>query len=277
MKWSAYWQIARFDKPIGIALLWFPTAWGLWLANHGHPPAKLVILFLIGTILMRAAGCVINDIADRNIDRHVIRTKNRPLTAGTINMAEAFLLLFLLFSGALSILFCLPPACFPYAITAVFISILYPFCKRFLAAPQLILGLAFSMGIPMAYVASAIPFNTTTWLLFFNNFLWIIAYDTQYAMVDRPDDLKIGVRSTAVLFAQYDKIVILCLQIVFHLMWFSIYTNEGVSPLFYYYWLAASFILIYQNYLLASGKEENYFKAFKSNAYYGLLMWMACI
>ncbi|KTD17077.1 4-hydroxybenzoate octaprenyltransferase [Legionella jordanis] len=276
MNWRAYLSLMRFDKPIGILLLWWPTAWALWLANAGQPSKTLVGLFFLGTTLMRAAGCVMNDIADRNIDRHVQRTKNRPLTSGQLSLQEALAILFVLLLGSLVVLTQLPKECFYYALIAVFITILYPFCKRFLQSPQLVLSIAFSMGIPMVYAASNQSLDKTMWLLMLINALWIIAYDTEYAMVDREDDLKIGVKSTAILFASYDRLVIGLLQVLFHLLWLPL-ALDLASGFFWCCWLLASFNLLLQQKLLANRKSQDCFKAFLSNNYYGLLMWSGIV
>ncbi|MCW8407622.1 4-hydroxybenzoate octaprenyltransferase [Legionella sp. PATHC035] len=275
MKWNAYWRLMRFDKPVGILLLWYPTAWALWLANKGEPSLRLFLLFLSGTVLMRAAGCVINDIADRNIDRHVARTKLRPLTAGEVTLPEAFLLLIALLLAALFILIQLPRNCFYLGLIALFVSLLYPFCKRFLDAPQLILGLAFSMGIPMAYVASGFSLTIECFLLFLINFCWILVYDTMYAMADKADDLRIGVKSTAILFADNDRLIIGVLQSLFHGLWLYWALVNQMSLFFYIIWCAAGFILIYQQKLIRKREPQDCFKAFLVSGYYGAWMWLA--
>jgi 4-hydroxybenzoate polyprenyltransferase len=275
MKWNAYWRLMRFDKPVGILLLWFPTAWALWLANNGVPSLKLFLLFLSGTVLMRAAGCVINDIADRNIDKHVTRTKLRPLTSGEVSLTEAFILLCLLLFAALLILINLPWNCFYLGLIALFISFLYPFCKRFLSAPQLVLGLAFSMGIPMAYVASNVPLNSQSILLFLINFFWIVAYDTMYAMTDKEDDLRIGVKSTAIYFASYDRLILGILQCVFHGLWLYLAISTHAHLMFYIFWIAAGGVLFYQQKLIHQREKEQCFRAFIISVYYGTLMWLA--
>lgn len=277
MKWGAYFRLMRFHKPVGILLLWIPTAWALWMANHGTPPLRLIIYFLSGTILMRAAGCVINDIADRNIDKHVTRTRLRPLTTGEISVREAVLLFILLLLAALLIVLQLPILCLYYAITALVITIIYPFCKRFFEAPQLVLGLAFSMGIPTAYAASNVAMDQSMLLLFLLNFAWIVVYDTMYAMADREDDLRIGVKSTAVLFGQYDRVIIMLFQIVLHGLWFYLAWTLHYSLLFYSFWLAAGAILVYQQMLMKQQNPTAYFAAFSVNIWYGLLMWCALI
>ena len=277
MKWNAYWRLMRFDKPVGILLLWFPTAWALWLANKGLPSFQLLLLFLCGTVFMRAAGCIVNDIADRHIDKHVARTQLRPLTSGEVNLTEAFILLILLFLAALFVLIQLPYKCIYIGIVALFISLLYPFCKRFLNAPQLILGLAFSMGIPMAYVASGVSLNSECFLLFSINFAWIVVYDTMYAMTDKADDLRIGVKSTAIYFARYDRLIIGLLQCLFHSLWFywALLNHQNLG--FYIFWSLAGLILTYQQKLIYKREPQNCFKAFIISAYYGALMWFAVV
>ncbi|WED44128.1 4-hydroxybenzoate octaprenyltransferase [Legionella cardiaca] len=266
----------RFHKPIGILLLWWPTAWALWVANQGKPSLTVVSLFLLGTIFMRAAGCVVNDIADRHIDLHVQRTKTRPLTTGEVSLVEALLLLCGLLLLSLFVLLQLPKACFYYALIAVFITVLYPFCKRFIQSPQLILGLAFSMGIPMAFVASNQLPDKTMFLLLGINFMWVVAYDTEYAIVDREDDLRIGVKSTAILFAEYDKLAIACLQLLLHFLWLPLAINLK-SSLFWVGWSVAGVNFLYQQKLINKRNPADCFKAFTSNNWYGLLMWLAII
>lgn len=277
MKWNAYWRLMRFDKPAGTLLLWFPTAWALWLANKGTPSLKILILFFSGTVVMRAAGCVINDIADRNIDKHVQRTMLRPLTSGDVSLKEALVLLGTLLFMALLILINLPRECFYLGCIALFISILYPFCKRFFSAPQFILGLAFSMGIPMAYVASGVSLNSESILLFVLNFSWIVAYDTMYAMTDKEDDLRIGVKSTAIYFANYDRLIIGLLQCVMHGLWLYWALNIHALIGFYIFWLASAVILVYQQQLIRQRERMQCFKAFLISVYYGALMWLAVI
>jgi 4-hydroxybenzoate polyprenyltransferase len=270
-------RLIRFDKPIGTLLLWFPTAWALWLACPTPPHLLTVFYFFIGTFLMRSAGCVMNDIADRHIDSHVKRTRSRPLASGEVSLSQAIvILLILLFLSAL-IVTQLPSICFYEALFAVFITFLYPFCKRFFEAPQLVLSIAFSMGIPMAYGALGVPMNPSGYLLFALNFFWILAYDTLYAMADRPDDLKIGVKSTAILLGKYWHLgVVLCLLIM-SALWLVIALKNHFSALFYMFWSVATGLLIFQNIHLYRTTEPNYTQAFSIQSYYGQLMWIAMI
>lgn len=274
MKWGAYARLMRFHKPVGILLLWLPTAWALWLANDGPPNPSLLVYFILGTVLMRAAGCVVNDIADRHVDKHVKRTDQRPLTTGEVGLVEACLLLMGLLFMALMIVMQLPIVCFYYALLALFITILYPFCKRFFEAPQLILGLAFSMGIPMAYAASGRAFDWEMGILFLLNAAWIVAYDTMYAMADREDDRRIGVKSTALLFGAYDRIIIQCLQLFSHGLWLLLAMILHYSLLFYVCWGSAFLVLFYQQWLLNKGR---YLDAFSTSVWYGVVMWVALL
>ncbi len=277
MNFSALTRLARLDKPVGILLLWAPTAWALWLANDGHPPFMLTILFLLGTITMRSAGCVLNDMVDRHIDPLVSRTKNRPLASKEIGLEDALAFLILLLFLAFIILLQLPTVCIYFAIFALTVVVIYPFCKRFIQCPQLVLGVAFSLGIPMVFAASHALSNPMMYYLLAINMAWILAYDTQYAMVDREDDLAIGVKSSAIWFANKDRQIIAGLQIFLHIMWLLPAFEMGFSRYFYVVWGAASLILLYQQRLLATGEDKNYFKAFSSNGWYGLMIWIGLI
>ncbi|MDF1828275.1 MAG: 4-hydroxybenzoate octaprenyltransferase [Legionellaceae bacterium] len=270
----AYIHLLRIHKPIGTLLLWFPTAWALWFANGGMPPVSLMIYFFFGTFIMRSAGCLLNDLADRHVDPHVARTKNRPLANHSVSVKSALILLAALLFIALVILLQLPIACFKYAVIGVILTAVYPFCKRFFDAPQLVLGLTFSMGIPMAYAASNTPLNTTTGLLVLINFFWIVAYDTIYAMADKPDDLNIGVRSTAILFGAHDKNMVLLFQSLAQVCWLVVALHLNLNHLFYIAWGVSSGILILQQVRMRS-QAPNYLEIFTSNSTYGLLFWVA--
>ncbi len=208
---SPYFRLARMDKPIGTLLLLWPTLWGLWIAGQGRPDWHLVVIFCLGTWLMRSAGCVINDWADRDFDGHVERTKNRPLATGEIKSRHA--LYFAAALALLALLVALPLNRMALLLTipALFLAGSYPFTKRFLAVPQAYLGIAFSFGIPMAFAAQTNAIPLIAWLLMLANLLWTVAYDTEYAMVDKPDDLKIGIKTSAITFGKYDvAAVMLC-------------------------------------------------------------------
>ena len=226
---------------------------------------------------MRSAGCLINDLADRHVDPHVERTKNRPLATKAVSLPSAIILLITLLCVALAILLQLPIACFKYAVISLVLTAVYPFFKRFFDAPQLILGLTFSMGIPMAYTASGVALNATTGLLVLINFFWIVAYDTIYAMADKPDDLKIGVRSTAILFAHQDKNIVFILQGLAQACWLFLAFQLHLNLIFYIAWGVASFIFIQQQYRMRTMSAPHYLHIFTSNSLYGFIFWLALI
>ena len=274
---NQYLRMMRFDKPAGIALLWAPTAWALWMANQGHPTGTLVLYFLLGTIGVRAAGCIINDLADRNIDNHVRRTQLRPITNGEVSIRQAFVTLGLLLMGVGYIALQLPRICWYEACVALSITVIYPFGKRFIQAPQLLLGVAFSMGIPMAYAASFMPIDATMILLFILNFCWIVAYDTMYALVDKEDDLKIGVRSTAIFFGNKVITIILFLLIINHGLWLFLSLWYPFTKWFWLCWTIGGLVLGYQYLLLSKQAPNAAMRAFLSNAVYGLIIWFGLL
>jgi 4-hydroxybenzoate polyprenyltransferase len=267
----------RFDKPIGTALLWYPVAWSLWLSSQGLPSLRLFTLFLLGTITMRAAGCVINDIADRQLDAHVARTKKRPLATGQLTLQNALVCFSILLSIALFILIHLPPYCFLIALIAALFTALYPFTKRWFDMPQLILGLAFTSSVPMVFEAVEGQFSLITGLLMALNICWVVAYDTAYAMVDRDDDLLMQMHSSAILFGRSDRYVIGVLQIITHGLWLPIAWLSHFDYRFYIIWFVASLFFIHQQRLLYDRRGPNCFAAFLNNHWYGLVMWVALI
>ena len=207
-KLAVYGRLMRVDKPIGTYLVIWPMLWALWVAGAGHPDAFVVFVFLTGAFLMRSAGCVINDFADRNIDLYVQRTQGRPLATGEASPAEAIALFAVLVLAAFLLVLLMNTLTIQLAFAAVGLAVIYPFMKRFTHLPQVFLGVAFAWGIPMAFAAVTGSVPTIAWLMVLANICWVVAYDTMYAMVDRDDDLEIGVKSTAILFAQYDRFII---------------------------------------------------------------------
>jgi 4-hydroxybenzoate polyprenyltransferase len=206
-----YARLTRLHKPIGTLLLLWPTLWALWIASGGQPGAYDVFAFCVGTLLMRSAGCAINDWADRDFDRHVMRTRDRPLTAGLISANEALGVSIVLCLLSLPLVFPYGPLTWALAGVAAFLAASYPFTKRFLAIPQAYLGVAFGFGIPMAYAAIQQTVPVSAWLMLLANIFWAVAYDTEYAMVDREDDVKIGIRTSAITFGRYDiAAIMLC-------------------------------------------------------------------
>ena len=268
----AYWQLMRMDKPIGTLLLLWPTLWALTISAQGMPNVSVLVVFTLGVIFMRAAGCVINDFADRNVDGHVKRTKQRPLPSGRVSAKEAIALFLLLALSSFLLVMSMNPLTIKLSFVGLFLAFIYPFMKRYTHLPQLFLGLAFSWSIPMAWAAQANEVPMMVWFIFAINALWTIAYDTQYAMVDRDDDLKIGIKSTAILFGRYDKMVIGLLQLMtlVMLMWVGNYYQLGAS----YYWslLIAGALFVFQQHLIRHRERALCFRAFLNNNYVGMVI-----
>lgn len=271
-KLADLWRLMRADRPIGTYLLMWPTVWALLIAGAGNPPLKIVVIFIAGVFLMRSAGCVINDVADRNFDGHVERTAQRPLATGAVKPWQALTLFVVLVGLAFLLVLQLNSETIGLSFAAVAVAILYPFCKRFTQLPQLVLGVAFSVGILMAFTALEQGLPLVAWLLFLANIIWTVGYDTQYAMADREDDLKIGIRSTAILFGQHDRLVIGVLQ----LLTLTILLQIGYLLSFglpYFISLAAAAVLfIYQQTLTWKREPTACFKAFLHNHYVGLVI-----
>jgi len=269
-----YARLMRLDRPIGIWLLLWPTLWALWISSRGKPNPRIFIIFVAGTVLMRSAGCAINDYADRSFDPHVARTKDRPLAAGRISTLEALMLFALLSVTALMLALQLNKATLLLAVVGGFLAISYPFVKRFLAVPQMYLGVTFGWGIPMAFMAQYEQVPRVAWLLLLANVLWVTVYDTIYAMVDRDDDLKIGVRSTAILFGDSDRHIIAVLQLMTLL---SLYLVGGMIHMGYWYdaglWAGAAFF-VYQLWLIRARDRESCFRAFLNNNYFGMAVFI---
>jgi 4-hydroxybenzoate polyprenyltransferase len=269
-----YARLMRLDRPIGIWLLLWPTLWALWISSRGKPNPRIFIIFVAGTVLMRSAGCAINDYADRSFDPHVARTKDRPLAAGRISTLEALMLFALLSVTALMLALQLNKATLLLAVVGGFLAVSYPFVKRFLAVPQMYLGVTFGWGIPMAFMAQYEQVPRVAWLLLLANVLWVTVYDTIYAMVDRDDDLKIGVRSTAILFGDSDRHIIAVLQLMTLL---SLYLVGGMIHMGYWYdaglWAGAAFF-VYQLWLIRARDRESCFRAFLNNNYFGMAVFI---
>ncbi|WP_153445567.1 4-hydroxybenzoate octaprenyltransferase [Vibrio algicola] len=271
-KARAFWQLTRMNRPIGSLLLMWPTLWALLLAGGGVPQWHVVLVFVLGVFFMRSAGCVINDYADRKYDGHVKRTKDRPIPSGLVSPKEALVLFFVLVIVSFLLVLSMNRLTIELSLVGVVLAFIYPFMKRFTHVPQLFLGLAFSWAIPMAWAAEAGHLPMEVWLLFVVNVMWTIAYDTQYAMVDRDDDLKIGIKSTAILFGRFDKLIIGLLQLMtlLLLMVLGKWVQLGES----YYWgiLVAAAWFVYQQRLIQDRSREGCFKAFLSNNYVGMVI-----
>jgi 4-hydroxybenzoate polyprenyltransferase len=269
-KIKAYAALMRLDKPVGILLLLWPTLWALWLANDGLPAISTLLIFCAGVVMMRSAGCVINDFADRHVDPLVARTKLRPLVTGEVSVFQALVLfailvilsfILVLFTNAMTVWM---------SLVAVFLAALYPFMKRVTHLPQVVLGAAFSWSIPMAYTASIQELPPEVWLLYSANLLWTVAYDTQYAMVDREDDIKANIKSTAILFAKNDTTVIAILQGL-SLLTLMILAQRAQLGWLYFLGIAAMAACFFYQYQLCKNKHPaDCFKAFLNNIWAGL-------
>ena len=270
-----YERLMRLDKPIGILLLLWPTLWGLWLSSRGHPDWTVVLVFVLGTVLMRSAGCVINDFADRDFDRHVERTKDRPLTAGKVSPREALALFVVLAACAFLLVLLLGiPLVIWLSIPAILLAASYPFTKRFFAIPQAYLGVAFGFGIPMAYAAQLGRVPEAAWWLLLANVFWAIAYDTEYAMVDREDDIKIGIKTSALTFGRFDVATVMaCYAIALGLIaWVGYRLGRGAA---FYGGLAVSAAIMIWHYTLIRGRDRAAcFKAFLNNNYVGAAIFV---
>ena len=273
-RFTAYLRLLRFHQPVGGFLLLWPTQWALWLAGNGHPSIRLVFLFTLGTFLMRGLGCVANDIADRNFDGFVTRTKKRPLVSGEITLKEALTLLLFLCFLALCVVLQLNYLTIKLSIIGLALALIYPYTKRFTYWPQWVLGLAFSWGVPMAFAAQMNEVPAIAWLLFMSASLWPLAYDTIYAMVDREDDKKIGIKSTALLFGRNETLFIGIVQCTFIASLICLGRLLKLHGIFYIALSVAGGLLIYQHYLIKDRKSELCFKAFLSNNWVGALLFL---
>lgn len=272
VKAKAYWQLMRMDRPIGSLLLLWPTIWALILSAQGFPDIKVFIVFVLGVFMMRSAGCVINDFADRKVDGHVKRTSQRPLPSGKVSAKEAVILFLALSIASFLLVLTMNPLTVQLSFAGLVLAFIYPFMKRFTHLPQLFLGLAFSWSIPMAWAAQANELPLIVWFVFAINVVWTVAYDTQYAMVDRDDDLVIGIKSTAILFGRYDKMIIGGLQLmtIAMLIMLGNYYQLGAS----YYWglLVAGGLFVYQQHLIRHRERQPCFQAFLNNNYVGMVV-----
>ncbi|MBN7123250.1 4-hydroxybenzoate octaprenyltransferase [Erwinia billingiae] len=273
-KFRAYSRLMRIDKPIGSLLLMWPTFWALWLAGMQIPPLNILIVFVLGVFFMRAAGCVVNDFADRKIDGHVKRTQSRPLPSGAVTSKEAKLL----FAGLVLVSFCLVLTMNAMTIWLSFgglaLAWVYPFMKRYTHLPQVVLGAAFGWAIPMGWAAVSETVPLTCWLLFAANICWTVAYDTLYAMVDRDDDLKIGVKSTAILFGRFDKLIVGLLQLATLVLMAVIGWRMQLGGAFYWSILVAGALFVHQQKLISARERDPCFQAFLNNNYVGLVLFL---
>ncbi len=264
-----YARLMRLDRPIGILLLLWPTLWALWIAGQGHPDPLVLAVFLAGVVLMRSAGCVINDFADRHFDPHVARTRDRPIAAGRVSPREALILFAVLCLAAFGLVLLMNRLTILLSVVAVVLAAVYPFTKRVTHLPQVVLGAAFGWAIPMAFAAQAGELPRVAWLLFVVNILWSVAYDTLYAMVDREDDLKIGVKSTAILFGEADRLVVAVLQLLVLLGLSLVGSLAGLGGFYAIGLLVAALLALYQQYLIRGRDPKRCFEAFLNNNWFG--------
>lgn len=268
-----YFVLLRLNRPIGILLLLWPTLWGLWVASDGWPPMQVLIVFLLGTVLMRSAGCAINDFADRDIDLYVERTRDRPLTSGRITSAEAVLLAAGLALVALLITLPLGLDVVLMSIPAAFLAGTYPFTKRFFPMPQAYLGIAFGFAIPMAFVAVQGTVPAHAWVMFFANVFWTIAYDTEYALVDKNDDLKLNIRTAAITLGRWDIAGIMTCYALCLLLWAWVAVDQAFHPVFWMFLAGCALIAGYHYVLIRERDRARCFKAFLHNNWFGACLF----
>ncbi len=271
--WPNYKLLMRMDKPIGTYLLLWPCLWALWLASQGIPSLLNLFVFCAGVFVMRSAGCVINDYADRKVDGHVKRTQNRPIVAGKVTPTEALQLFSALIVMGFVLVALLNWQTIVLSLVALLLAFCYPFMKRYTHLPQVVLGAAFGWSMPMAYMAVTEQLPAQLWWLYIANLCWTVAYDTMYAMVDRDDDLKIGVKSTAILFGQYDRAVILLLQIITLVILALIGQSLALSAIFYVSLVVSAGFFGYQQWLIRHRDAGTCFVAFLNNNYVGMVVF----
>ncbi|WP_371323538.1 4-hydroxybenzoate octaprenyltransferase [Dechloromonas sp. ZY10] len=273
-----YFKLMRLDKPIGILLLLWPTLWGVWLSAEGRPEWPVVLVFILGTILMRSAGCVINDFADRDFDRHVERTAQRPLTAGRVTTREALWLFAILSALAFLLVLALGrPLVIWMSLPALLLAASYPFTKRFFAIPQAYLGIAFGFGIPMAYAAHLDTVPPVAWILLLANVFWAVAYDTEYAMVDRNDDLKIGIRTSAITFGRFDVAAVMACYAATLALLAGVGVYLKLGGVYFFALLLAAGIMGWHYTLIRERERVACFKAFLNNNYVGLVIFVGIV
>ena len=272
-----YWLLARFDKPIGTLILLYPALWALWLASNGKPNLLALIVISLGVVIMRAAGCVINDYADRNFDPHVERTKQRPIAAGNVTPKAALIFFAILCLLAFGLVLLLNQFTILLSFVGAFLAASYPFMKRYTHLPQAYLGVAFGWAVPMAFAAQLNEIPAIAWVLYLAVILWALVYDTMYAMVDKDDDLKIGVKSTAILFGNYDRHIMGGLQILILLLLILIGQMKALGGIYYLSLIVAALFSIYQQKLIFHREKSACFKAFLNNNWFGLVIFIGLL
>jgi 4-hydroxybenzoate polyprenyltransferase len=272
-----YALLMRLDRPIGILLLLWPTLWALWIAGAGRPDPHVFLVFVAGVVLMRSAGCVMNDLADRGIDPHVARTRERPLARGAVSPLEALLLAAALGAVAFGLVLTMNRLTVMLALTGAVLTIAYPFLKRFTHLPQVWLGASFGWSVPMAFAAQTGGVPRLAWLMFIAVILWAVVYDTMYAMVDRDDDLKLGVRSTAILFGDSDRHMIGVIQVLLMLALWLVGHQAGLGSWYLGALVLAAVLAAWQQYLIRARSAEDCFRAFLNNNYFGMAVFVGIV
>ena len=286
---SLYLDLIRWDRPAGTLLLLWPTMSALWIAAGGFPGWHLVVVFVVGTFLMRSAGCAANDVADRDFDLHVKRTAKRPVTSGAVGVAEALTLGAALALGAFALVLTTNLAAVAWSVVALAVTLVYPFSKRVLAMPQAVLGVAFSFGIPMAFaamrhgesswsinsLAGAVP--AAAWWLLFGNLFWVLAYDTEYAMVDRDDDLRIGIKTSAITLGRFDVVAVMAFYAAYLLIWAAVGAGLGLGWPYFAGLLAAAAIAAWHYTLIRTRSREGCFRAFRLNHWLGFAVFAGIV
>jgi 4-hydroxybenzoate polyprenyltransferase len=274
---NAYEKLIRLDKPIGILLLLWPTLWALWLSSRGQPSWEIVWIFILGTVLMRSAGCAINDFADRNFDGHVARTRERPLAAGLIKPCEALIVAAVLAMAAFALVLQLNMQTIMLSVAALFVAATYPFTKRFFVLPQAYLGIAFGFGIPMAFAAQTGRVPAVAWLLLLANVFWAVAYDTEYAMVDREDDRKIGIKTSAITLGRHDVIAVMICHAMFLLTLAWIGWRYALGIYFFGGLLMAAWLAATHYPMIRDRDPESCFRAFRHNNWIGAMVFAGLV
>jgi 4-hydroxybenzoate polyprenyltransferase len=273
---ALYLELIRWDRPAGWLLLLWPTLSALWLASHGFPGWHLLLVFTLGTFLMRSAGCCLNDVADRDFDRHVKRTAQRPVTSGQLPAKEALAVGAVLALCAFGLVLTTNITAISWSFAALGIAIIYPFAKRYVAMPQAVLGVAFSFGIPMAFAAVQSRVPAIAWVLLLGNLFWVMAYDTEYAMVDRDDDLKIGMKTSAITLGRFDVLAVLASYVLYLFIWLNVLSSQLNQAQEALYLIALGLALmqaLWHIWLIHKRQRDNCFKAFRLNHWLGLTVF----
>jgi 4-hydroxybenzoate polyprenyltransferase len=273
-KFKQYLLLIRLNKPIGIFLLLWPTLWGLWIASEGFPNTQILIVFLFGVFLMRSAGCILNDIIDKDFDKFVARTQNRPLASDKLSSIEAFIVAISLIFIAFLLVLTTNTLTVQLSFVAIILAGTYPFLKRHTYLPQFFLGLTFGWSIPMAFAATTNSIPKIAWLLLIANILWVVVYDTIYAMIDREDDLKIGIKSTAILFDDADRFIIGLIQSLVLIALIVIGQQASLNTIYYFSLIIGGCLFLYQLYLIRNRDPKKCMQAFLNNNWFGLVVFI---